>query len=291
MVLGQFLVSVLPINAMDRFVRVLRIWALQLAALGWLGTSTVAHAAGVNCGEKPIRLAFYEYGNLYYLDKQQAQGIDKDVVDELIKRSGCRFAVQVMVRARIWADLASGDLDMSVSGIQNPDRDKFAWFAHYLSMKNYAVVRTEVAGRAQTAASFMQQPRLQFGAVRSFKHGVEQDKWLDELRAAQRVQDSANAETLFKKLKEERVDALFSQPPVYRKYLQDLGMHGQAVVQDWTPSEKGVQHGLILAKTHFSEPDARQWQALVTGMRSDGTLKRIYNRYLPANEAAALLDF
>ena len=271
--------------------RCLRLLAPKALACGWICASAVAHAAGINCGDKPIRLAFYEFGSFYYLDKQQAQGIDKDVADELMRRSGCRFDVQVLVRARIWADLASGDLDMSVSGIQTPERDKFAWFAHYLSMKNYAVVRTEVASQSQSAASFMQQTHWQFGAVRAFKHGVEQDKWLDALRVGQRVQDSANVETLFKKLKEGRIDALFSQPPVYRKNLQDLGLQGLVVVQDWTPSEKGIAHGLILAKTRFSEADARQWQALVAGLRSDGTLKRIYNRYLPPSEAAALLDF
>ncbi|MBK9348121.1 MAG: transporter substrate-binding domain-containing protein [Burkholderiales bacterium] len=276
---------------MTHLTRFLRFLALMALAGGWLCASMAAQAVGINCGDKPIRLAFYEYGNLYYQDKQQALGIDKDVADELMQRSGCRFDVQEMARARIWADLASGDLDMSVSGIENPERNKFAWFAHYLRMKNYAVVRTDIARQVQTAASFLQQPRLQFGAVRAFKHGVEQDQWLDALRAAQRVQDSANAQTLFKKLKEGRIDALFSQPPVYRKYLQDLGLQGQVVVQDWTPSEKGVAHGLILAKSRFSEADARQWQALVTGLRTDGTLKRIYNRYLPADEAAALLDF
>ena len=105
------------------------------------------------------------------------------------------------------------------------------------------------------------------------------------------VKTQTTGETLFKKLKEGRIDALFSQPPVYRKYMQDLGLQGQVVVQDWTPSEKGVLHGLILAKTRFTESDARQWQALVAGLRSDGTLKRIYNSYLPSGEAAALLDF
>lgn len=278
-------------HALRNVVRFVCRLALRLAVGGWVCAGMVAHAAGVNCGDKPIRLAFYEFGNLYYLDRQQAQGIDKEVADELMKRSACRFDVQVLARARIWADLASGDLDMSVSGIQNPERDKFAWFAHYLSMKNYAVVRPEVASQSQTAAGFMQQARWQFGAVRSFKHGVEQDKWLNELRTVQRVQDSANVETLFKKLKEGRIDALFSQPPVHRKYLQDLGMQGQAVVLDWTPAEKGVAHGLILSKARFTEADARQWQALVAGLRSDGTLKRIYNRYLPSGEAAALLDF
>lgn len=94
----------------------------------------------MNCGDKPTRLAFYELGNFYFFESQQAQGIDKESVDALIKRSGCRFDAQVLARARIWADLASGDLDMSVSGIQNPERDKFAWFAPYLSASEAAAL-------------------------------------------------------------------------------------------------------------------------------------------------------
>lgn len=253
--------------------------------------TTTLQAGPVNCGGRPIRLALYEYGNFYFVENNVAHGIDKDLADELIKRSGCKFDVQVVVRAKIWADLASGDLDMSLSGIQTPERDRFASFAPYLIMKNYAVVRLDAASSTGDAATFLAQPRLQFGAVRAFKHGVSQDLSLDELRASHRVQESANAETLFKKLKEGRIDGLFSQPPVYRRYLHELGMQGEVVVQDWTPGERGVPHGLILAKSRFGEADVRAWQALIGTLRSDGTLKRIFARYLSAGEAVALLDF
>ena len=259
-------------------------WTLLLWA-------AAAHASPMACGSKPIRLAFYEYGYFYFLDKQGAAGIDKDIVDELSRRSGCKFDTQVMARARIWAELANGGLDMSVSGIQNPERDQFAWFAHYLSMKNYAVLGSAVPQATHSAKEFLQQPKLQFGAVRAFKHGTDQDKWLDQLRAGNRVQDSANVETLFKKLKEGRIDALFSQPAVYGKSLADLGLQQSTRIQDWTPDEKGVPHGLILAKTRFNAADAKAWQALVSTMRTDGTLKRIYAKYLSAGEASALLDF
>lgn len=270
-----------------------RLFAICCMGLGIsLGGVTVATAGPVVCGEKPIRLAYYEYGYFYFHDGGlTARGMDKDIGDELAKRSGCKFDVQVLARARIWADLASGDLDMSTSGIQNPDRDKFAWFAHYLSMKNYAVLQTAVAARVSSAHAFIKNTKLQFGAVRAFKHGAEQDKWLETLRTAQRVQDSANVETLFKKLHEGRIDALFSQPPVYGKYLHDAGLKKDVVVQDWTPGEKGIPHGLILAKSRFTEDQAKHWQALVQAMRNDGTLKRIYLQYLSPTEAASLLDF
>lgn len=261
--------------------------AVSLLAV-WLGH---AQAGPVACGSKPIRLAFYEFGSFYFIEAQQASGIDKDIVDELVKRSGCKFEVQVLARARIWADLASGRLDMSTSGIQNPERDKFVWFANYLSMKNYVVVQKNIAGSVATSADFLKQPKLQFGAVRAFKHGVDQDKWLDELRLAGRVQDSANVETLFKKMKDGRIDAIYSQPPVYRKTILELGMQKHVTVLDWTPAEKGVPHGLILAKSRFNEAEAKQWQELIASLRGDGSLRRIYSHYLSATGAAALLDF
>jgi len=253
--------------------------------------SSMAAAGPVNCGTKPIRLAFYEYGYFYFEKDKRPAGIDHDIVDELQKRSGCTFESLHMVRARIWADLASGDLDMSVSGIQNAERDKFAWFATYLTMKNYALVSTQVARKVARADDFIAMPNLKFGVVRAFKHGADQDRWLETLRLQQRVEESADAGTLFNKLKDRRIDALFSQPPVYRKLIQDLDMHKDVQVMDWTPTEKGVPHGLILAKSRFSETDASLWRALIDKMRSDGTLQRIYSRYLPTAEAKRLLDF
>ncbi len=256
-----------------------------------MAMAPVVVAGPVDCGKEPIRMALYETGSFYFIENGQARGSDKDIFEELVKRSGCRFDTKVIVRARIWADLASGDLDMSVSGIQTPERDKFAWFAPYLTMKNYAIVDVDVARKVRQSSDFLAQPTLQFGVVRAFKHGDHQDRWLETLRAAGRVQESPDVETLFRKLKERRVDAIFSQPPTYRKKIADLGMESRIQAQDWTPGEKGVPHGLILAKSRFNEKDAEQWRALIETMRKDGTLKKIFSRYLAEDEAARILEF
>ncbi|MBF0613572.1 MAG: amino acid ABC transporter substrate-binding protein [Magnetococcales bacterium] len=258
-----------------------------LLCLAWLLPWNDGWAGKMKCGEQPIRLAFYEYGYLY----DKGIGIDQDVVVELIRRSGCAFSTQVMTRARIWADLASGELDMSVSGIRNAERDRFAWFADYLIIKNYALVHGDVTGKVGSAREFLQQPRLQFGVVRSFKHGVDQDGWLDQLRLADRVQENPDVLTIFRKLKDRRVDAMFSQPPVFRKYLRDLEMEQEVEIQDWTPDEKGVPHGLILAKSRFDAVDAEQWRGLLEGMRRDGSLHRIFLRYVSEVEAKRMLEY
>lgn len=248
-------------------------------------------SCGVACAgsdeycKQPIKLAFYEFGYFYY----DGKGMDKDIVDELQKRSGCRFEVQVMARARIWADLASGDLDMSVSGVQSPERDKFAWFAHYLSVKNYAIVYSKIAATVKTADDFLARPELQMGAVTSFRHGKDQDDWLSRLRRVKRVQESPDAETIFMKLKDDRVDAIFSHPPVYRYYLSFLGMENSVVIQDWTPLEKGIKAGLVMSKHRFSEAQADKWRSLILDMKKDGTLRKIYLKYLPENEVDSML--
>ncbi|MBP9685331.1 MAG: transporter substrate-binding domain-containing protein [Rhodoferax sp.] len=242
------------------------------------------------CGTKPIRLAYYDY-DYGYFHFDNGRGIDPDVVNELKRRTGCKFDTQVMARARIWADLASGELDMSVSGIRNAERDKFAGFANYLSVKNYALVQKNVATQVHRAEDFAANKALQFGVVRAFKHGEKQDQWLEQLRQEKRVQESADVETVFRKLKEQRVDAMYSQPPAYRRNIDVLGMQNDVVVQDWTPGEKGVSLGLILSRRRFSDADVVRWQALLNAMRADGTLKRIFTRYLPPDEASKMLDY
>ena len=51
-------------------------------------------------------LALHDHGLLY--SAATDKGIDKDIANELIKRSGCRIDVSVMPRSRIWKLLEAG---------------------------------------------------------------------------------------------------------------------------------------------------------------------------------------
>jgi len=253
--------------------------------------STSALASPINCGSKPISLAFFNFGLLYFEKDGQGQGIGRDVVDELIKRTGCKFITQLMPRARTWNDLSSGYLDMTLDGVENPERRRFGWFIPYNQVKNYALIRTSAAPKEQGSNSFLEQKNLQFGVVRSFKHGVDLENWLDRMRAENRVQESANIDILFNKLMLGRIDAMFAPPPVYRKFLKDLNIQDDVSIQDWAPNDTGIIGSFVLAKSRFSEADAEEWIALVKEMRKDGTFKRIYARYLSADDAARMADF
>lgn len=250
-----------------------------------------ASAGPVDCGDKPIRVGQFKLGFRYYVEDGQEKGMNKDILDELRKRTGCSFVSQEMPFARIWADLGSGDLDMTLSGIRSPERDKTLWCAPSIATKNMAVIRTASAGAVKNAEDFLANGKLIFGVVRGYTHGAEQDKFLEKMRQAQRVEESASVDILFEKLKLGRVDGIFAFPFVYRKWLPELKIEKETAIQDWAPKDKGIIGCTMFNKLRFSEEEATRWRKLIDDMRKDGTLKRIFIRYVTAEEADRMLDF
>jgi polar amino acid transport system substrate-binding protein len=238
-------------------------------------------------GPPLIQLAYYEFAPFY----GNGKGIDQEIVDEIILKTGLKIQTQVMKRARIWADLESGALMMATSGIQTPQRDQFAWFVPYFTMKNKAVLSKAVSTKIKKPADFNSQSLLIFGAVASFKHGQDQDEFLELLRSQNRVKDAPDVRTLFLQLREGRIDGFFSQPPVYFYHLRELKMEDKVEIEDWTPQEKGVPHGLIFSKKHFTEAQVNVWRQVIREMKQNGALLVIYRRYLAATDAKLMLDY
>jgi len=257
---------------------------MKLFAFAFLSLMAGAFAAASpSCGDRPIRLAFFEYG-LYYF---HGQGIDKDLADALQQRSGCRFELQEQARARTWHDLRSGQLDMALSALQSPDRDSFAWFEPYLWLKNLTLLPRDVAQSVTDAGTFLARPQLKMGVVRGFKHGETQDRWIDRLRRQNRVVEFVDAEQLFRNLAAHHVDAAIADILVFQRLLTPVELEN-VVVEDWIPAAKGDPVNVVIAKARFSAEEAEQWRVLVRQMLVDGTIRAILRRYLPEDDAAKL---
>lgn len=234
---------------------------------------------------KPISFALYEHGVFY--DAVSGRGLDKDLVEELAVRTGCRFELVLRSRARIWADLESGQLMMTASAIETDLRREFAWFVHYLSAKNFVVVR-EALG-VNSAQAFENEPKLRWGAVRAYRHGNSSDAFLARLRHQKRVAEEPDLLSVYHSFLRGRTDAFFLQPFLAAKYLEETPSGVTLRIVDWFPDEDPVNSGIALSKAHFSAEDQRYWRKVIDGMRADGTLKRMFSRYLPANQVDAVL--
>jgi polar amino acid transport system substrate-binding protein len=255
-------------------------WAAGgLAALACLS----AWAQPPSCS-RPLSLALHEHGLLY--SAASDEGIDKDVAEELMRRSGCRFHISLLPRARIWQLIESGALDFSLSGISNAQRDKFAGFAWYFSNKYYLLVRRDAA--VQRLDDFERSGRLKLGVIRSFRYSDSANRLVDALDAQQRLTLSAGLAPLFKALQADQVQGMIIEPFDYPT-LESASIRALTQVIEF--GDAPVPHGLIMSRASLSEGEQARWRALVDEMRRDGTMLRIFEKYFKPELARTMVQF
>ena len=242
-----------------------------------------ANAAGPDCS-RPFTLALHDHGLLFSADTHT--GIDKDVADELVRRSGCKVTVSLMARARIWQLIESGALDFSLSGITNAERDKFAGFAWYFSNKYYLLVRKDSGVRNQ--ADFEKNDKLQLGVIRSFRYSESANRLVDKLQEANRVSQASGLEPLYQTLMLNKIQGMiiepFDYPALDEKKIREIS----SIVEFNDPP---VPHGLIMSKKSLPAAEQEKWRGLINDMRADGTLLRIFETYFKPELAGALVNF
>ena len=255
--------------------------AVVVAAI--LAPGAGALAAGPNC-DRPFTLALHDHGLLY--SQETDAGIDKDIANELIRRSGCKINMSLMQRARIWQLIESGALDFSLSGITNAERDRYAAFAWYVSNKYYLLVRKDTGIGA--IRDFERNDTLQLGVIRSFRYSANANQLVDKLQAAGRVSQAGGLSPLYQLLMANQIQGMiiepFDYPALEEKQIRDV----TSIVEFNDPA---VPHGLIMSRKALSAEERDKWRALVNGMRADGTMRRIFEKYFKPELAAAMTEF
>jgi len=256
-----------------------------------LGLSGAAGAqTDAPCGH--LRSAFYEYGALYYKTADgHWTGIDKDVVDEVARRLGCTIDASTDSRVRIWAGLNGGTIDLSVSAVATPEREKFGRVVPYLSERNYVLLHKDVSASIRSMDDFLANPAIKIGVIKSFRHGKAYDAWLERLRAKGRVYEAPDYEAMLRLFKVGRVQAVMAISSGWYPLLKQEQMAGNYRIMDWAPPKDAVVGGLILSRQHVDEALAARFSQTIRAMREDGTLKRIFERHLDPELAAKLLNF
>lgn len=241
-----------------------------------------------HCGQ--LRSAFYEYGALYYKAGDGSwTGIDKDVVDEVARRMGCTIVPSTDSRVRIWAGLKGGNIDMSVSAVSTPERDKIGHVIPYLAERNYVLLHKDVGARSMD--EFLADSQYKIGIIKSFRHGKAYDAWLDQLRARGRVYEAPDYEALLRLFKLKRVQAVMAISSGWYPLVRHAQMAGSYRIMDWAPARDTVVGGLILSRQHVDDALAARFSQTIRAMREDGTLRRIFERHLDAELAARLINF
>lgn len=254
---------------------------LAAAALIW---PLAARATEMPDCSRPYSLALHEHGVLY--SSRTGRGIDKDIADEMVRRSGCRIAVSLMPRARIWRLIESGVLDFSLTGIANEQRERYAAFAWYVSNRYYLLVRNDAGVRE--VADFHAKPALRLGVIRGFRYGPSANGFVDRLAAGGRVTYATTLDPLYEVLLDNHLQAMIIEPfdyPTLRS--APIRERTRIIAFDDPP----VLHGLIMSRKALPPSQQQAWRELIGAMRADGTMQRIFERYFDPELARTLTEF
>ena len=230
------------------------------------------------CG--PYTLAFYELGLLYHHDDSGGfSGIDKDVIQALQQRSQCEFRPLLESRVRIWDRLAAGSLDLSVSGIATPERERFADFVPYFQTRNFALMRKALAQRLPTPEAFLADGTRRVVVVKAFRHGPGYDRFIGQLREQGRLVEAADFDTVLRLFLAGRADLMLALPTSWSPMLQKPALMDQLAVLDWAPQDR-VVHGLIMSRARLSEAERQRLRQALESLVADGSIEAIFRRHV-----------
>lgn len=244
----------------------------------------MAGAAELPDCSRTFTLAYHDHGMLYSREKDQ--GIDKDVALEMMRRSGCKFDVSVMPRSRIWLWIESGQLDFSMSGISNEARDKFASFGWYLYNKYFFLVRKDAS--VGSLAEFEANPKLQIGAIRSFRYSKNLNEMMDRMNERKRVVEVPDHEQLLQMIRLNRIQGMIIEP---FNYSQVISLELGGLTRILESGDPAILHGLIMSRKSLPEAEQQKWRAIIDDMRRDGTLLKIMRKYFDADLAKSMVTF
>ncbi|GAA5180320.1 hypothetical protein GCM10025771_24540 [Niveibacterium umoris] len=261
--------------------------SLFIALLLWFGW---AAAAPLETCSRPLTVGYYLIPPLYFKTHENPvwRGVDKDVIDELARRTGCTFVPRFESRVRIWAQLESGQLDLTVSGIPTPERERFATFLIYLQTRNMLAIRRDDSRPPQTAKALAAAERFTLATTRGYRYGPPFEAWIVRLAATNQIVETADEEAALHLLSIGRVDGAIVRESAWEYYASEFPAGSLRLVDMEAPY---VPAGLAMSREHIGEGLRKTFAEAIAAMKRDGTLLKIAERHVSGEASARLVSF
>ena len=234
--------------------------------------------------DRPVTLAYYEFGPLYH----DGVGIDRDVVDELARRTGCRFETSLKPRAQIWQELQAGSLDMTTSGLRTDARNQFAYFIPYLGLKNVVIADRALAGEIQSFDDVVGDAQLKIGVVKGYIHGSYFDFRLKAVGA--RIVALPDQNAIYDALRKGEVQTIISPAFNYEYFFSKPEERAAFAMVDVSPAPP-VSQNMVFSRRRFSDAEINAWTRVFEQMRLDGTVERICRGQVSPEMTRVLLSY
>jgi polar amino acid transport system substrate-binding protein len=154
------------------------------------------------------------------------------------------------------------------------------------STSYYLLVRNDTG--VKNIAGFEKDDKLQLGVIRSFRYSESANRMVDKLQTANRISQAGGLAPLYQTLMQGQIQAMIIEPFDFPA-LDEKKIREMSTILEF--NDPAVPHGVIMSKKSLSSSQQDQWRNLVNAMRSDGTMKRIFEKYFKPELATSLVTF
>lgn len=237
----------------------------------------VAAKAGAVC--PPVtRVGLSDLGYSSYRENGRIVGIAVDVINEMAKRSGCKFEFHWYPRQRLFVELQSGHIDMAMGAFRTPERDAYARHLPYAYLQYDLILREAPARSYASLSEFVERGAGRLNVTRGLVYDSPIETQLALLANAGRLEVVNDFETVFGKLEMGRADGTIATAAIYGKYLKDGKLKNSVVIPiaEATPRVTGIYVSRNTVPTR-----TRQFYASVLkGMVAEQLVLGFYTRYI-----------
>jgi polar amino acid transport system substrate-binding protein len=224
------------------------------------------------------RVGLSDLGYSSFRDGVVIGGISVDVVNEIARRTGCKFEFLWYPRQRLFVELEAGRIDMTMAALRTPERDVYASYLPYAYLQ-YDLILADTPGKPYTGlADFVARGSGRLNVTRGMNYDVAVETQLALLAAGGRLEVVNDFETVFGKLEMGRAAGTLATPPIYTKYLKSAGLKGRASVipmPEATPRFSGV----YLSKKTMSPEVRQRYATALKTMVTEQVVPGLYAKY------------
>ncbi|UJB32279.1 ABC transporter substrate-binding protein [Chromobacterium sp. Beijing] len=219
----------------------------------------------------------------YQSAHQQLDGYSIAVLNEAARRAGCPLNYQQMPWARNLLNLKNGQVDMAMNALKTPEREQFAhfvWAYNPTTVRIWSLSSNAARWPIHRLADLDKYGKLVLGVTRGDSYGTIIDAWLKLPPPSVSVDSGPTQDINIQKLRARRLDLLLANSITMRTALQ--AQPAEAEIVPLAPVWNIGGAYFIFSKSSVPQPVVDAFQQALTGMRRDGSIQTLYQRYFEA---------
>ena len=211
-------------------------------------------------------------------------GVYPDILNGLSREGTCTFVVKAVPRARLERMFASGEADILVPAVQNPERDEVGIFVPTSYSRATLISLQSHRKPITTAKGLLEQKDLRVAIVRGFGYGPAYDELVRQLARQGRLVYEVDPLAVAKLLKLNVVQVTIMAPSILAGAIQDdvqLGDLAKKLRYEPIDELPWSANGAYISRTSLSEADRNTLKALLEKVARSGTVWKGFKKYYP----------